>query len=125
MTLCFLAFCCNGVLFANVNAMAMQSLGRVAGLGASMIASLSSLVAVIISVVLGRFYDMTLFPLAGGLLLAGVVALALVLAPDRKLAADVCSSRGVAPSCRPRGPNSLSPPNTPSTTTGTPNERGP
>lgn len=89
MTLCFLAFCCNGVLFANVNAMAMQSLGRVAGLGASMIASLSSLVAVIVSVVLGRFYDMTLFPLAGGLLLAGVVALALVLAADRNLAADV------------------------------------
>src|SRR3546814_6658841 len=31
MTLCFLAFCCNGVLFGNVNALAMQSLGRVAG----------------------------------------------------------------------------------------------
>src|SRR3546814_6681595 len=49
MTLCFLAFCCNGVLFGNVNALAMQSLGRVAGLGASMVSSLSSLIAVILS----------------------------------------------------------------------------
>src|SRR3546814_19075890 len=89
MTLCFLAFCCNGVLFANVNAMAMQSLGRVAGLGASMIASLSSLVAVFISVVPGRFYDITLFPLACGLALAWVVAMSLVLAHDRPLSADL------------------------------------
>src|SRR3546814_6594592 len=42
MTLCFLAFCCNGVLFGNLNALAMQSLGRVAGLGASMVSSLRS-----------------------------------------------------------------------------------
>src|SRR3546814_18479144 len=49
MTLCFLAFCCNGVLFGNLNALAMQSLGRVAGLGASMVSSLSSLVAVLVS----------------------------------------------------------------------------
>lgn len=83
MALCFLAFCCNGVLFGNVNAMAMQSLGRVAGLGASMVSSLSSLLAVAISVLLGRFYDMTAFPLAGGLLLGGIVGLALVLAAHR------------------------------------------
>src|SRR3546814_21135968 len=37
MTLCFLAFCCNGVLFGNVTALAMQSLGRGAGLGASVV----------------------------------------------------------------------------------------
>src|SRR3546814_18903391 len=69
MTLCFLAFCCNGVLFGNLNALAMQSLGRVAGLGAAMVSSLSSLVAVLVRVVLGRFYDLTGFDLARGLLL--------------------------------------------------------
>jgi DHA1 family bicyclomycin/chloramphenicol resistance-like MFS transporter len=89
MTLCFLAFCCNGLLFGNINAMAMQSLGRVAGLGASMIASVSSLAAVVISVALGRFYDMTVFPLAVGFLLAGVVSLGLVLAAHRSQAGAV------------------------------------
>src|SRR3546814_15232829 len=30
MKLCFLPFCCNGVLFGHLNALALQSLGRVA-----------------------------------------------------------------------------------------------
>lgn len=89
MALCFLLFCCNGLLFGNLNALAMQSLGRVAGLGASMIASLSSLIAVVISVTLGRFYDMTAVPLAAGFLLAGAVSLVLVLAAHRSTAGDV------------------------------------
>ena len=89
MALCFAAFFCNGLLFGNLNALAMQSLGRVAGLGASMIASVSSLVAVVLSVAAGRFYDETVVPLAGGFLLAGVVSLALVLAARRSRAGAV------------------------------------
>lgn len=89
MAFCFLALCCNGLLFGNVNALAMQSLGRVAGLGASMIASLSSLIAVVISVTLGRFYALSVYPLAVALLLGGVVALFLVLAAHRNQAGEV------------------------------------
>ncbi len=89
MAICFAAFFCNGLLFGNINAMAMQSLGRVAGLGASMIASISSLVAVILSVAVGRFYDQTVVPLACGFLLAAVVSLVLVLAAHRSSAGDV------------------------------------
>ncbi|MEO3430406.1 multidrug effflux MFS transporter [Pelagibius sp. CAU 1746] len=83
MALCFAVFFCNGLLFGNLNAMAMQSLGRVAGLGASMIASISSLVAVVLSIVIGRFYDQTVVPLAIGFLIAGACSLALVLAAGR------------------------------------------
>lgn len=89
MVLCFLAVCCNGLLFGNVNALAMQSLGRVAGLGASMVSALSSLVAVILSVGIGRFYAQTAYPLAAALLLAGVVALVLVRAAHRNQAGAV------------------------------------
>ncbi|MGD1879239.1 MAG: multidrug effflux MFS transporter [Kiloniellaceae bacterium] len=89
MTLCFMAFFCNGLLFGNLNAMAMQSLGRVAGLGASMIASISSLVAVVLSVTVGRFYEASVVPLAAGFLLAGCVSLALVLAAHRSKAGDI------------------------------------
>lgn len=89
MTLCFAVFFCNGLLFGNVNAMAMQSLGRVAGLGASMIASISSLVAVVLSVVIGRFYDQTVVPLTIGFLIAGVCSLVLVLAARRSRQGEV------------------------------------
>lgn len=89
MTLGFLAFFCNGLLFGNLNALAMQSLGRVAGLGASMISSISSLVAVGLSMAVGRFYDMTAVPLACGFILAGVVSLGLVLAAHRSQAGEV------------------------------------
>jgi DHA1 family bicyclomycin/chloramphenicol resistance-like MFS transporter len=89
MTLGFLTFFCNGLLFGNLNALAMQSLGRVAGLGASMISSISSLVAVAISMAIGRFYDMTAVPLACGFILAGAVSLALVLAAHRSTAGEV------------------------------------
>ncbi|WP_193369089.1 multidrug effflux MFS transporter [Pelagibius marinus] len=89
MTLCFAIFFCNGLLFGNVNAMAMQSLGRVAGLGASMIASISSLVAVVLSVVIGRFYDQTVVPLTIGFLIAGGCSLVLVLAARRSRQGEV------------------------------------
>lgn len=78
MGLGFAVFFCIGILFGNLNAMAMQSLGRIAGLGASMIASGSSLVAVIFAVVLGAFHDQTTVPLALGFALAGVASLVLV-----------------------------------------------
>ncbi len=89
MVLCFLMFSFIGLLFGNVNAMAMESLGRVAGLGASIIASVSSLVAVILGVAVGRFYDQTVFPLTLGFIFAGLVALALILAAKRSNAGEI------------------------------------
>jgi MFS transporter, DHA1 family, multidrug resistance protein len=89
MALGFVTFFCCGLLFGNVNALGMQSLGRVAGLGASVMSSVSSLVAVVLSVVAGRFYDQTVMPLAAGFLVAGVAALVLVLAANRSQAGHV------------------------------------
>ena len=89
MALCFLTFFCFGVLFGNLNAMAMQWLGRVAGLGASMIASVSSLLAVVFSFSVGRFYDGTAAPLAAGFMIAGCVALVLILKAERREAVEV------------------------------------
>ncbi len=83
MVLCFLIFFCIGILFGNLNAMAMQSLGNVAGIGASIIASISSALAVVLSIGIGRFYNMTVLPLAGSYILAGVAGLLLVVAAKR------------------------------------------
>jgi DHA1 family bicyclomycin/chloramphenicol resistance-like MFS transporter len=73
----FAAFFAIGVLFGNLNAMVMRSLGQVAGLGASLIASGSSLVATLFAIGIGRFYDGTTMNLSVGFFVAGVSALVL------------------------------------------------
>ncbi|WP_233152866.1 multidrug effflux MFS transporter [Motiliproteus sp. MSK22-1] len=84
MGLCFLMLFCVGIIFGNINAMAMQSLGHIAGLGASLIASVSSLVAALVSVIAGRFYNDTLIPLAVGFGACSFAALMLALYAERK-----------------------------------------
>ncbi|ASJ73791.1 MFS transporter [Granulosicoccus antarcticus] len=76
--LCAGCFFCIGILFGNLGAMAMESLGAVAGIGASIIASVSSLVAVLVSNVLGSFHDETLVPLGICFVAVGMGTLLLV-----------------------------------------------
>lgn len=64
LTFCTLVFVFVGIVFGNANALAMQSLGRVAGLGSSVIASVSSLVGVGLSAIFGGFYNGSTLPLA-------------------------------------------------------------
>jgi DHA1 family bicyclomycin/chloramphenicol resistance-like MFS transporter len=71
----FSAFFAIGILFGNLNAMAMRSLGQVAGLGASLIASGSSFVATLYAIGIGSFYDGTAMNLAMGFFVAGVSSL--------------------------------------------------
>jgi len=73
----FAAFFAIGIMFGNLNAMAMRSLSEAAGLGASLIASGSSLVATLFAAGLGAFYDGTATVLAGGIVLAGAASLLL------------------------------------------------
>tara|TARA_R110002124_G_scaffold111152_2_gene264826 strand:- start:12072 stop:13298 length:1227 start_codon:yes stop_codon:yes gene_type:complete len=89
MLICAAEFFCFAILFSNLNAMAMQFLGRVAGLGASLTSGLSSLIAVLIAVIMGRFYDLSVLPLAVAFLFAGIVGLVLVLLARRSSAEPV------------------------------------
>ena len=89
----FLAFFAIGILFGNLNAMTMRSLGQVAGLGASLIASGSSLVATLFAVALGYAYDGTATNLAAGFFIAGIGALALSQLAARGDATPVVAAR--------------------------------
>jgi DHA1 family bicyclomycin/chloramphenicol resistance-like MFS transporter len=74
----FLAlFFCVGVLFGNLNSIAMEPLGKMAGTGAAVIGSVSTLLAVVLSYIIGHAYDGTLFSLAWGF--ASLTAVSLVL----------------------------------------------
>lgn len=68
------AFMCFGLLFGNVNALAMEPLGRIAGIGAAVIGSLSTLISVPLGTVIGQLFDGTVLPLVGGFAVMGTLA---------------------------------------------------
>ncbi|TNJ35952.1 multidrug effflux MFS transporter [Prosthecochloris vibrioformis] len=57
-----------GLLFGNLNAMAMEPLGHIAGIGAAAIGSISTGVALICGTLIGQAYDGTLLPMTAGYL---------------------------------------------------------
>ena len=66
MVVCLTLFFCIGVLFGNLNSIAMEPLGHVAGTGAGAVGSFSTVLAVVLGFLIGRGYDESLFPMAIG-----------------------------------------------------------
>jgi DHA1 family bicyclomycin/chloramphenicol resistance-like MFS transporter len=65
-----------GISFGNLNALAMEPLGHIAGVGSALISFIATTVSVAIGTVVGRSYSGTLYPLAfsfAGLVLASVL----------------------------------------------------
>lgn len=79
MAYLILTFLALGMLFGNLNALAMEPLGHIAGIGASVIGSLSTLVAIPLGTLIGQGYDGTVMPLVGGFFLLGLLASGLLL----------------------------------------------
>ena len=63
MTYSVLTLFCMGVLFGNMNTMAMEPVGHIAGMGAAVVGSFSTFISVIIAMVVGQFYDNSVMPL--------------------------------------------------------------
>jgi len=72
------SFFCIGILFGNMNALAMEPLGHIAGVGAAVVGSLSTLVATPLGAGIGQAYNGTVTPLALGFAAFGLGALALM-----------------------------------------------
>ena len=72
MAYLMMVFFCIGILFGNMNSLAMEPLGRVAGTGAAIVGSLSTLISVLLGTMVGRSYNGTVVPLIAGL---GILAL--------------------------------------------------
>ena len=75
----FLEFMCMGVLFGNLNALAMEPLGHIAGTANSVIGSVQTLISVVIGVLISREFDASVYPLCLGFLFCSLGSLALVL----------------------------------------------
>ena len=77
MMVCFcVAFFCLGILFGNLNAIAMEPLGHIAGVGAALTGALSNFVGVPLAVIIGRSYNGTILPLVSGFAVLSVLAAA-------------------------------------------------
>ncbi len=64
-----------GILFGNLNALAMEPLGHIAGLGSSVIGFISTLISVVFGVVVSDAYDGTVLPLVAGFALLTLLAM--------------------------------------------------
>ena len=76
-----------GVTFGNINALALEPMGHIAGLAAAVIGAASSLMAVALAVPIGQAFDGTPLPLMVGVLAASAAALGLMRI-TRRLAGD-------------------------------------
>jgi DHA1 family bicyclomycin/chloramphenicol resistance-like MFS transporter len=73
-----MVFFCIGVLFGNLNSLAMEPLGHVAGVGAAVIGSLSTLITVLLGTMIGQSYNGTVLPLITGLGILAVLSIFVV-----------------------------------------------
>jgi DHA1 family bicyclomycin/chloramphenicol resistance-like MFS transporter len=71
-----LTFFCMGILFGNLNALAMEPLGHIAGIASSVIGTITMLVGFSLSTAIGQSYDGTLLPIVAGFAVLGLAALA-------------------------------------------------
>ena len=73
MVYLMVSFFCIGILLGNLNALAMQPLGHLAGIGAAVIGSFSTLISMLLGTLIGRSYNGTILPLVLGMtILSGI-----------------------------------------------------
>jgi DHA1 family bicyclomycin/chloramphenicol resistance-like MFS transporter len=76
MTYLMLNFFSVGILFGNQNSLAMEPLGHMAGIGAAIVGSLSTLISMPLGTIIGQSYNGTILPLIIGMaVLAGMAYL--------------------------------------------------
>jgi DHA1 family bicyclomycin/chloramphenicol resistance-like MFS transporter len=64
-----------GLLFGNLNALAMQPLGHIAGTGAAAVGGLQTLISLSLGTAIGQSYDGTVVPLVAGFAILSVLAM--------------------------------------------------
>ena len=71
-----ITFSAFGLLFGNLNALAMEPVGHIAGSAAALIGAFTTLQSAVIGILIARVFDGTLLPMAVAFLLLGLAALA-------------------------------------------------
>ena len=69
-------FACVGFTFGNLSALAMEPLGHLAGAGAAVVSSLSTLIALPFGILVGQRFDGTMYTLIAAFAISGAAAFA-------------------------------------------------
>jgi DHA1 family bicyclomycin/chloramphenicol resistance-like MFS transporter len=77
-------FFCVGILFGNQNALAMEPLGNLAGIGAAVVGSLSTLISIPLGTLIGQSYNGTVVPLIIGIAVLSGLSLGVVRWTEKK-----------------------------------------
>ena len=78
MTYLMSTFFCVGILFGNQNSLAMEPLGNLAGIGAAVVGSLSTLISIPLGTLIGQSYNGTVVPLIIGIAVLSGLSLGVV-----------------------------------------------
>ncbi len=79
-------FFCFALVFGNINSLAMEPMGHVAGIASAIIGASSSLMSLVIGTFIGQLYNGTLVPVTAGFLAASSLALVLFYRAQREAA---------------------------------------
>jgi len=74
-----LQFFCLGFLFGNLRAIAMEPVGHIAGIGAAITGFISTLMAVPISIVIGKFVRLTVLPIFIGFSICSFISILILI----------------------------------------------
>ncbi len=72
-----------GLVFGNINALAMEPMGHIAGTASAIIGAGSSVLSMLLGSFIGQLYNNTLIPVICGFLALGVISLLFMLYADR------------------------------------------
>jgi DHA1 family bicyclomycin/chloramphenicol resistance-like MFS transporter len=75
MAYLLVAFFSIGLLFSNLNALAMEPLGKVAGTGASVVGGLSTTISLPLGTIIGQTYNGTVIPLVTGFFVLSLMSM--------------------------------------------------
>lgn len=72
-----------GLVFGNLNALAMEPMGHIAGIASAVIGFVSSILSMVLGAVIGQLYNGTLIPMTLGFLVLGSLSLVILLYTTR------------------------------------------
>ena len=78
------AIFCIGMIFGNVQALAMEPLGHIAGLGAAIFGAVSTFISLPLSWMVSGYFDGTIIPLIRGFAVMGGITMVMVLVAGRR-----------------------------------------
>ncbi|QZT37164.1 multidrug effflux MFS transporter [Halosquirtibacter xylanolyticus] len=72
-----------GFIVGNINALAMQPIGHIAGIGAAIVGFISTIITILLTTIIGQYINMTALPIFIGFTICGSVTLFVVLVMNR------------------------------------------